>query len=308
MEWPRGFRLSREQFGQREKSWVILLVVVMAGVVGVKTVVQPRRTAAGEARATWARVGDELARLQAQRPDLDARRIQVDGLRARVANIFKELEQLETGLLRRQDEDLLLEQLVADRQRFQLQINTVKPMRSDVERPASQKEGEPSAFYQQLLVQLDLYGAYDDLVSYVKALEAQRPYQRVQGVKVKIEGQEWLRPHALLLVETLLADAPETVAQRRQAAFGAEGRTERGGETKDPFLAKEKPKEEVETVDMELTGIFGDGALLTAMINGQGYQVGDLIQGRRVVAILADRVVLEQGARRFVVHSRRTEP
>jgi len=301
--------------GPREKAWLVLFSVVMTGSVGYRFVVKPRMDMAEDARGAWVRVENEVVQIEAQKPDLAARRARVEALRAQVANTYRELEGSEAGLLRRQDQDILLEQLVAERKRLHLQINAVKPLKEEDASGEDSRGSEGArdetagkrgmlSFYQRLLVQLDIYGAYGDVVEYVRILETQRPYQRVQGAKVKIEGQDKVRPRALITLETLLADAPEAVEARRREIFGSVEQMA-AVEGKDPFLAQEKPKEEVVTVGLDLTGIFGQGTALMAIINGEGYRVGDVIQGKRIVAILADRVVLEQGARRFVLYGRR---
>ena len=74
-----------------------------------------------------------------------------------------------------------------------------------------------------------------------------------------------------------------------------------GREAKDPFVAAEKPKEEQVAVGLELSGVFGTTGSMSALINGESYQVGDVIQGKKIAAIYADRVVLEQGSRRFLL-------
>jgi len=287
--------------GPREKTWAVLFATVAIWTTGYRTVVHPRIEAARKAKANAQRMENELLRLEAKRPDVDARRTEVEGFKTQVAGTYQQLETLEQGLLNRQDLDLLLEQVVAHHKRLQLQINAVRPMKEDSDKSKDQdrQQGE-SSFYKRLLVQLDVYAAFDDLIAYLKALEQQAPYQRVRGLLVKIEGQDMVRPRALVWLHALLADAPENVAQRRQEVFAlVEQAVKR--EAKDPFLATEKPKEEQIAVGLELNGVFGANGDLSALINGESYQIGDVIQGKRIVAIHSDRVVLEQGARRFLL-------
>jgi len=110
-----------------------------------------------------------------------------------------------------------------------------------------------------------------------------------------------LRPRALILTETLLGETPEQVEKRRTEVFAMLERLS-ARQLKDPFLASEKPKEEQQAVGLELTGVFGEASSLTALINGEAYQVGDMVQGKRIVAIQRDQVVLEQGSRRFLLY------
>ena len=294
--------LGGMKVGPREKTWAVLLTVVAVWTMGFRSLVRPRIEAARKAKAAVQRMENELLRLEAKRPDIEARRNQVDTLKSEVTNTYHHLETLEEGLLNRQDLDVLLEQMVAHQKRLQLQMNAVRPMKDDTEK--SQEAGRSSiesTFYKRFLVQLDVYAAFEDLIAYLKALEQQAPYQRVRALLVKIEGQDMVRPRALVWLQALLADAPDRVAERRQEVFALVEQAAKR-EAKDPFLALEKPKEEQLAVGLELNGVFGAGDHLSALINGESYEVGDVIQGKRIVAIQSDRVVLEQGARRFLLH------
>ena len=300
----RTFRFGK--FGRREKVWTILFAVVIVWVTGYRRVLRPRADLVKNTKASALRLENELVRLQAQRPDVDERRKHVETVREQMAGMYHELERLEEGLLNRQDLDKLLDQVVVKRGRWQVQINAVKPLK-DEPRTGKDKDRPELTFYKRLFVQVDSYAPFDDLIAYVQALETQGPYQRVRGIVVKVEGQDVVRPRALILAETLLADTPEQMAKRRTEVLGtAEEMAERQTRTaKDPFLAGEKPKEEQMAVGLELSGIFGEGKALIALINGDPYKVGELIQGKRIVAINKDHVVLEQGSRRFLLAPQR---
>ncbi|MBI3011049.1 MAG: hypothetical protein HYY58_00960 [Candidatus Omnitrophica bacterium] len=298
---PPG-RFQFRKFGQREKVWSLLFVAVTMLAAGHRTILRPRIDQVRKAKAASLRLDNELVKMEAERPDVDARRASVEAARELMRSRYQELEQLEEGLLNRQDLDRLLEQVVAKRAKLQVQINAVTPLK-DEPRQAQAKGQEKAgpSFYKRLFVQLDTYATFDDLIAYTKSLEAQGPYQRVRGVMVKIEGQDVLRPRALILTETLLAETPEQVEKRRTEVFTMLERLA-ARQLKDPFLASEKPKEEQQAVGLELTGVFGEAASLTALINGEAYKVGDMVQGKRIVAIQRDQVVLEQGSRRFLLY------
>lgn len=293
------------KFGRREKALSIVFAAVVVGMIGYRAALRPRTEEVQKARNAIEQLENDLSRLEAERPDLDARRAELEQMRTQIGELFQELEGLETGLLNRQDLDILLDQVVAKRSKLQVQVNSVKPLKDEPKKGADRDKKNPEAeFYKRLFMQIDSYAGFDDLISYVKALEAQSPYQRVQSVLIKIEGQDVVRPRALILTETLLASAPELVQKRRSDVFGAlEKLAQR--QAKDPFAPGEKPKEEQPAVGLELSGVFGSGETLTALINGEPYKVGESIQGKRIVEIHADRVVLEQGSRRFLLYGQR---
>jgi len=298
---PLGLKLGK--FGAREKGGVILLTVVMVGVLGYRQLLKPTAERLRRAHSDAAKLESELAKLEAQRPNVEERRKQTDELKTQLSGLYGELERLEEGLLNREDQDVLLQQVVEKHKRLQVAINAVKPLKEPPKRIQEREKNEPQ-FYKRLFVQLDTYAPFDDLIAYIKTLDGQSPYQRVRGVIVKIEGQEVVRPRALILVETLLAETPQQKVERHKEVFGALDQLA-ARQAKDPFLAHEKPKEEQEAVGLELSGIFGEEPSLTALINGDPYQMGDSIQGKRIVTIDRDHVVLEQGSRRFLLRAQR---
>ena len=296
--------LSFGKFGGREKALVILLVMAGLGVGGYPSVVRIRAEQVKKAKRTYEKTQDELRKLEAQRPNVDARRAEVQTMRDQVASTYKELEGLEEGLLGRDDFDVLLHEVEANHQRYHLTLNSVKPMREDVDRPTGRDKNAEPIFYRKLSVQIDANAAFDDVIGYVKALEKRSPYQRVRGVRVKLENQETGRPRVLVLLQTLLADTPEQLKKRRNEVFAMVERMAQR-EAKDPFLPVEKPREEETLVGLQLSGVFGEGAEMTALINGEPYKVGDEIDGKRITVIRSDRVIFEQGARRFLLYAAR---
>ncbi len=292
------------KFGPREKALTLVFVVVTVWAVGYRNILRPRTVTVRKAKAAYVKLDNELVRLQAERPDVDARRKQFEKVQAQVTDFYHELEHMEEGLLNRQDLDVLLDQVVAERKRLQVQINAVTPLKDEASKGEGRRGREEPAFYRRLFIQVDAYAPFDDLIAYIKALEGRGPYQHVQGVAVKVEGQETVRPRALIMLETLLADTPEQKEKRHTEVFAALEQIA-ARQAKDPFLAKEKPKEEQAAVGLELTGVFGEGSSRAALINGETYTVGGVIQGKRIVEIQPDHVVLEQGSKRFLLYTQR---
>ena len=294
---------SLGKFGGREKAFLVLLAVAATGTTGYRAVIRPRTELVAKTRKLYHAAQEELRKLEAQRPNVEARRAQVQTMRDQGASTYRELEGLEEGLLGRDDFDVLLQRVSANQKRFRLTMNGIKPMREEAERQPTRadKSAEP-IFYRKLSVQIDANAAFDDLIAYIKALELQGPYQHVRGVRVKLENQDTLRPRTLILLQTLLADTPEQLAKRRKEVFAMVARIAQR-QAKDPFLPVEKPREEETLVGLQLSGVFGEGADMTALINGDSYHVGEEIEGKRITAIQADRVVFEQGARRFFLYT-----
>lgn len=192
--------------------------------------------------------------------------------------------------------------LVKDHKRFELALNTIRPV-TEQEPSATERAGaeEPAGLYEQLRVQVDVYATYQGLVDYVAFLESMRPYQQVEGVKIKVEGKEVSRQHAVVTVGVLLGDTLEAREARHRDVFALLDQVA-AKEAKDPFLTRDRPKEFVQAVGLTLTGVFSeDGRQVAAMINNEIYRVGQVVDGKRLVAIEPNRVLLEQGNRMFVL-------
>ncbi len=145
---------------------------------------------------------------------------------------------------------------------------------------------------------MDAFSTFENLIQYLQSLESQGPYQRVQGVKVKMEKGEKALPRTAILLEILLVDTPARREETREKVAALVGESS-ARERKDPFLAGERVREEKEASGMELSGIFGEGKSFTALIDGNAYQVGDTVQDKKIVEIRADQVVMEKGEERF---------
>ena len=304
-------RLSLKQFslGVREKVGILVLVQFVVGVWGFGSLVVPRIERFAEARVELVETRETLLQLEAERPDLDAFRAHISTLQGEVSKSYQGLEELEQGLLYRQDVDLLLERLVVDRKKLDLTINAIKPVREKPTRRTSarQAEGSRSEYYKGFLINVNLFAAFDNLIAYLEVLEDQGPYQRVRGVHVKMDRKGKRLPQTSILLETLLADLPEQKAEHRRKVISLlEDVSVR--EQKDPFLTRERPLEEQLLAGMTLSGIFGEGSNLSALIDGEVYSVGDEIQGKQVVEILPDRVILEGGNQRYLLVEQRGNP
>ncbi|MDP8217326.1 MAG: hypothetical protein P9M03_01230 [Candidatus Theseobacter exili] len=85
---------------------------------------------------------------------------------------------------------------------------------------------------------------------------------------------------------------------------------------RDPFASPLKPSEELqilekslievkEDIGMTLTGIVLRGKSSSAVVNREIVRVGDIIEGKKVIAIEKDRVVLSDGKKKYILYLRR---
>lgn len=293
------------KMGAREKAWIVAWVTVVLWLGYVRVVQHPRSVELREVAGQLAGADRQKISLLAKQPDVAKKQQAIEVMKQEISTGYETLTAAEENLLNDQDVDKLLESLVKDRRKFELILNSIRPIQqkepTTIE-PAkggqAQQTAEP---YRRLLVQLDLFGTFQGLVSYVDFLEQMRPYQEVQSIKVKVEGKETSRPHAIVQASVLMGQTAKEKEETRKEIFAAIGDVAKK-ETKDPFLTSERPKEVVQAVGLELSGILSEGGKpVAAMINNDIYGVGQVIQGKQIVAIEPNQVILEQGNRRFVL-------
>jgi len=294
------------KMGAREKAWIIVWITVILWIGYVRMMHHPRAVELREVADQFYSADRQKISLLAKQPNVDKKQRDIETLKKEITDGFQALTEAEENLLNDQDVDQLLESLVKDRRKFELVLNSIRPLEqkepSAVE-ASKPGDGKPAAAepYRRLLVQIDLFGTFQGLVSYVDFLEQMRPYQEVQSIKVKVEGKEVSRPHAIVHVGVLMGQSVKEKENVRKEVFAMLGEVAKK-EMKDPFLTGEKPKEVVQAVGLELSGILSEGGKpVAAMINKEVYSVGQVIQGKRIVAIGQSQVMLEQGNRRFIL-------
>lgn len=296
---------SLGKMGAREKAWVIVWVTVILWSGYVRLMHHPRALSLREVAGQISSAQRQKGSLLAKQPDVEKKQQAIETLKGEITAGFEALTAAEENLLNEQDVDELLKSLVKDRRKFEMMLNSVRPVQqkepSAVE-PSKPGEAKPVAEpYRRLLIQMDLFGTFQGLVNYVNFLERMRPYQEVQNIKVKVEGKEISRPHAIVWVSVLMGQTAQEKEESRKEIFAVLGEVA-VREGKDPFLTTEKPKEMVQAVGLELSGILSEaGRPVAAMINNEIYGVGQVIQGKRIVAIEQGQVILEQGNRRFIL-------
>lgn len=85
---------------------------------------------------------------------------------------------------------------------------------------------------------------------------------------------------------------------------------------RDPFASPLKPSEEIgileeslveveQDIGMALTGILLQRESSSAIVNRKIVRVGDMIEGKKVIIIERDRVVLSNGKKKYVLYLRR---
>lgn len=296
------------KLGIREKAWALAWLVVVGGIVEFRMLVAPRRGQLKEVTQQISGLEKEKAMLQAQAPDLTKKQAQINGLKKEIVEAFEKLQEAEKDLLDVQDVDTLLESLVKDRGRFQMVLNSIRPVQEKAPSTVEAREGDEAKAgdpYRKLRVQIDAYATFQGMVDYIAFLEKMRPYQEVEGIKVKVEGKEYSKPHLLVMVSVLMGEQIQT----REKGFKPKEifsslEEQIPKQMKDPFLTGERPKELLPAAGMSLSGVFSEGGKpVAAMINNDIYRVGDLIDGKRIVAIEPTRVFLEAGNQRYLLEA-----
>ena len=208
MRQKRVFTLRLDKLQIREKMWILGWVVVVLAVGDLKLLHHPRAEKIRETLEAVEGLDQEKTARMAKQPNLRQRQSQIATLKEEISVAYKELTGVEKDLLDAQDVDQLLDSLIKDRNRFEMRLNSIRPIQQ--KEPSTAESANPGgsqekqAPYRKLHVQLDAFSTFQGLVNYIAFLEEMRAYQQVEGIQVKVEGREVSRPHAVLLVTVLM--------------------------------------------------------------------------------------------------------
>jgi type II secretory pathway component PulC len=109
-----------------------------------------------------------------------------------------------------------------------------------------------------------------------------------------------------IAAKTNVKEVAKTVTQPIKSILGTDKEsavkepvTEKGNWGADPFIRDWVLSEEIK--DLKLKAVTQSGTKAYALINDQILETGELIQGKKIVAINKDNVILEQGDRKFTL-------
>lgn len=100
-------------------------------------------------------------------------------------------------------------------------------------------------------------------------------------------------------VAKTVAQPVKSLIETKTETIKTEPISENGKWGSDPFIRDWVSSEEIK--DLRLKAVTQSGSKAYALINDQILETGEMIQGKRIVAIDKDNVTLEQGDRKFVL-------
>jgi len=269
----------------REKALVIVLCAAL--IIGIFFKYGYRRVGSNlrKAKASYVKASNELSSSLAQLPDLELERAKLERAKRKNAVLAKKLSDIEAAVptkLKLNQPSLFLKELAGSPQKYNMDILSVRPHKLEA------KSGE---LYAKMEVEMNLTLPFTGLIDYLKNIYALSDYLKVTSLEVMIDEKVSANPFAQLKMETVLGDWSEgTKGAPKKDVIVQEGAPSSVDPFKAPFSAKAK---RASMKEFQITGILWKGGSPIAIVNGQTVKVGDMVNGKKVAAILSNEVILE---------------
>jgi len=121
-----------------------------------------------------------------------------------------------------------------------------------------------------------------------------RTASRVSQAKEKVAAQTNVKEAVKSVTQPI-----KSILEGETAPVVTEKVSDKGRWGADPFVRDWVLSEDIK--DLKLKAVTQSGSRAYALINDQILEIGEIIQGKKIVAIDRDNVILEQGDRRFTL-------
>jgi Tfp pilus assembly protein PilO len=221
--------------------------------------------------------------LVSQFPDMDKAQKELEGIKKNVEAMKLKAADIEEKLVGVTQVPKLLAELVKCADGLTIDFQSVK------QKIEASKDG-----INRLNVELKFESSYENAANYIKRTEGISPYVKVAEIDL---AQSKNDPRNLINVSLQLSAILAYEEEGRVELFqpSAQGQTGKLSIGHSPLMPTFNVGQ-VKRKKLELTGItYRPEAGSTAIVNDTVVKIGDVIEGRKVLSILADAVVLDNG-------------
>src|SRR3989338_1251337 len=220
----------------------------------------------------------QLNELKSKVPSFQKQKNKVDVLRTECAALLTQIKQMEKDLPPRSDTSQLIGELTRLAKESQLLSLRQK----------TTGEGE----YSRILVEIQLQTSFEDAIGFIKKVESISPFLMVEEMELAEPKAKSIAEQGVplrLLVSSLLGESE--IASELKAKEGEEFKIKR-----DILVSKVRPTRPIKEAQLKLDGITFSQGRSTAIINGDVFRVGSEVEGFKIIKILPESVVLNDGA------------
>ena len=273
-------------FDRRRRILILLLIgtVIVSGLFNI--VYKPQRDTAYRMRRESESLNRKVDDMRSKIPDMKREERLISEEKRSLRILQEELSSLEAQLPRQSGLPQLLGELVAQASGYSIDFISIKPL------PAKKKKE-----YAHMDIEMKFNAAYSDLTNYLRRLENVSQFLAVSDVtmeKMKDKPSE-----TTLILSTILGEAGRKPPLSEQEAVAA---VEPIALKRDPFVSQEVKEIEKETKQAyRLSGTVSRGRRSTAIIDGNVYRIGDVIENKTIKKILPNMVVLGNGKESIVL-------
>ncbi len=294
MKLKKGFL----KFDARSRLLLTVMIFLLLLTFYYRKAYAPRAKALKETRERYVSLQQEYLRLEKEIPLIEAERIKLDSLKDEYERLFARVMEEEKNLPKNINIPDILKFLVKNKDKFNLQIVNIasrkdKATALPLYTPPAETKQKSISYYSVLPIEMEFYASFDDLIRFISYIEEKLPYQRVGGLQINMQKTQEGQPQVFLTVISIMGIA-EQGEEEYDEFRAAIDKVDRINASLDPFHAKERPRQQERLAGFTLSGIIRKKGEPYAIINGSTYKIGEKVQGKKIINISKDTVLLEE--------------
>lgn len=308
-------------FGNREKVLSLVLVVAIVWMGYFQIFYKGKRDILRELKDEIAYVNEKIKVIESEYPNVEKEKATVDNLKSRYGKLSKSLVKLESELFDEAEIPEILDTLMKNAKLARVDFHSAKPKEEryitaggDVkkmedimadEKRAKKRNQEDAQIatqplYKLLPIDLHFTASYDKAVQYIKSIEYISPYLKVSNLNLIIDQEKGAEPEVNILITMLLGKGRGGDKEGVKGAFASLEKLKKKIGL-DPFSPTGMPLKKGDVPGFEISGIIYQGGQAYCLINDTLYAVGDKIDGKKIIKIDDDEVILHQSGKEYKI-------
>ena len=161
--------------------------------------------------------------------------------------------------------------------------------------------------FNELSFEIKLVGSYEGLIRYLKVFHDLPYLVKIEEIQVAPKSAEeydqvvMVAKSVLYISDTLIVPKAQNVAQPLELKGPRALSTAEGAPSKAPFLLGPRGAAEWTLDELKLKGTMVGAAHPSALINGEVFEIGNVVAGYKITSIGQEQVVMQQGEKVYVL-------
>lgn len=288
-------KLPQFKFDARTRFLIWLWVFFIITVFYCRNMYLPKARYLNEVKDRYLALSGEIKRVESETPNIRAEQKKLQALKDNYDSLLIQVVNAEKSLPKNTNIPDILKFLVKDKDKYRLKLFSIKARNDKMQEvpiytPAPDSKQKTISYYAVLPIEIQLYASYANIIEYIASLEEKFAYQRVGSLQIDMQKTLGGNPECLVSILCVLGRGEE-----KDDGFEAlQDVLSKAEKAEDPFHKKERPRVEERLPGMELKGIIWKNGVPHAIIDASMYKVDDVIQGKKIIKIDKNSVLLEE--------------